>query len=49
MADVGIQIISTGQAILAGIELVHMIRKGQLQHPVRAPLSPTESLYLLAD
>ncbi|HHQ6628212.1 TPA: DDE-type integrase/transposase/recombinase, partial [Serratia fonticola] len=36
------------QTILAGIELVHMIRKGQLQHPVGDRLSPAEQFYLLA-
>ena len=36
------------QTILAGIELVHMIRKGQLQHPVGEPLSPAKQFYLLA-
>ena len=36
------------QTILAGIELVHMIRKGQLQHPVGEHLSPAEQFYLLA-
>jgi transposase-like protein len=30
------------QTILAGIELIHMIRKGQLQHPASAGLSPAE-------
>ncbi len=36
------------QAILAGIELVHMIRKGQYQHPDGDGLSPAEQFYLLA-
>jgi len=36
------------QTILAGIELVQMIRKGQLQHPAGDRLSPTEQFYLLA-
>ncbi|ENA1744254.1 IS6 family transposase [Yersinia ruckeri] len=35
------------QTILAGIELVHMIRKGQLDHPGGAALSPVEQFYLL--
>ncbi|TPW44773.1 DDE-type integrase/transposase/recombinase, partial [Serratia sp. SRS-8-S-2018] len=36
------------QTILAGIELIHMIHKGQLQHPVGAGLTPAEQFYLLA-
>lgn len=36
------------QTILAGIELIHMIRKGQLQHPTSDELSPAEQFYLLA-
>lgn len=36
------------QTILAGIELVHMIRKGQYQHPAGEHLSPAEQFYLLA-
>jgi putative transposase len=36
------------QTILAGIELINMIRKGQLQHPVGDELSPAEQFYLLA-
>ena len=35
------------QTILAGIELIHMIRKGQLQHPADDRLSPAEQFYLL--
>ncbi|WP_156305505.1 DDE-type integrase/transposase/recombinase, partial [Yersinia pekkanenii] len=35
------------QTILAGIELVHMIYKGQLQHPGREHLPPAEQFYLL--
>ncbi|EFR2683607.1 IS6 family transposase [Salmonella enterica] len=34
------------QTILAGIELVNMIRKGQLDHPVGEGLSPAEQFYL---
>ena len=34
------------QTILAGIELVHMIRKGQNQHPAGEHLSPAEQFYL---
>ena len=36
------------QSILAGIELVHMIRKGQYQHPDGDGLSSAEQFYLLA-
>ena len=36
------------QTILAGIELIHMIRKGQYQHLQEDGLSPAEQFYLLA-
>ncbi|CNL56776.1 MULTISPECIES: IS6 family transposase [Yersinia] len=36
------------QTILASIELVHMIRKGQRHHPAGDGLSPAEQFYLLA-
>lgn len=36
------------QTILAGIELIHMIRKGQLQHSAGDGLSPAGQFYLLA-
>ena len=36
------------QTLLAGIELIHMIRKGQFQHPQGVGLSPAEQFYLLA-
>ena len=36
------------QTILAGIELIHMIRKGQYQPPQSEGLSPAEQFYLLA-
>lgn len=36
------------QTILAGIEIVHMIRKEQLQLPFGDGLSAAEQLYLLA-
>lgn len=36
------------QTVLAGIELVQMIRKGQLHHPAGDGLSPAEQFYLLA-
>lgn len=35
------------QTILAGIELLHMIRKGQFQYPVGDGLSPADQFYLL--
>uniref|UniRef100_UPI00236188FB DDE-type integrase/transposase/recombinase n=1 Tax=Serratia bockelmannii TaxID=2703793 RepID=UPI00236188FB len=35
------------QTLLAGIELVNMLRKGQLDHPAGEGLSPAELLYLL--
>ena len=36
------------QTILAGIELLHMIRKGQFQYPAGDGLTPAEQFYLLA-
>lgn len=36
------------QTLLAGIELIHMIRKGQYQHPKNQSLSPAEQFYFLA-
>ncbi|WON75928.1 IS6 family transposase [Serratia sp. UGAL515B_01] len=36
------------QTVLAGIELIHMIRKGQYQPPAGGSLSPAEQFYLLA-
>ena len=36
------------QTILAGIELIHMIRKGQYRHLQSEGLSPAEQCYLLA-
>jgi transposase-like protein len=36
------------QTILAGIELIHMINKGQLRHPAGDGLSPSEQFYLLS-
>lgn len=35
------------QTLLAGIEIIHMIRKGQLQHPDGDGLSPATQFYLL--
>jgi len=36
------------QTVLAGIEMVQMIRKGQLHHPAGDGLSPAEQFYRLA-
>ncbi|WP_336192627.1 DDE-type integrase/transposase/recombinase, partial [Hafnia paralvei] len=36
------------QTILAGIELINMIRKGQYQHPAGDGMSPAEQFYLVA-
>lgn len=36
------------QTILGGVELIHIIRKGQYQHPQGDGLSPAEQFYLLA-
>nr|ULG19954.1 IS6 family transposase [Yersinia frederiksenii] len=36
------------QTLLAGIELIHMLRKGQWQHPGGDGLPPAEQFYLLA-
>ncbi|ECV3062824.1 IS6 family transposase [Salmonella enterica] len=36
------------QTLLAGIELIHMIRKGQCMHPKSQGLSPADSFYRLA-
>ncbi len=35
------------QTLQASIELIHMIRKGQLAHPTGSALSPVEQFYLL--
>ena len=43
----GFKSFQRAQAILAGIELPHMIRKGQYQHPQSEGLSPAEQFYLL--
>ncbi|MEG2566806.1 MAG: DDE-type integrase/transposase/recombinase [Acinetobacter sp.] len=37
------------QTILAGIELLHIIRKGQYQHLQSERLSPAEQFYLLTN
>lgn len=44
----GFKSLRRAQAILAGIELIHMIRKGQYQHSAGAHLSPAEQFYSLA-
>ncbi len=44
----GLKSFRRAQTILAGIELIHMIRKGQYQHPQGDGLSPAEQFYLLA-
>ena len=36
------------QIILAGIELINMIRKGQYQHLAGDGMSPAEQFYLVA-
>jgi putative transposase len=36
------------QTLLIGIELIHMIRKGQLHHHSGEGLTPAEQFYLLA-
>ncbi|WP_395300787.1 IS6 family transposase [Enterobacter sp. ECC-175] len=36
------------QTVLAGVELIHMIRKGQCHHPAGDGLSSAEQFYLLA-
>ncbi|OPJ90681.1 IS6 family transposase [Serratia marcescens] len=36
------------QTLLVGIELIHMIRKGQLHHPAGVKLTPAEQFHLLA-
>ena len=44
----GLKSFRRSQTLLAGIELSHMIRKGQYQHPQSEGLSPAEQFYLLA-
>lgn len=44
----GFKAFRRAQTLLAGIELIHMIRKGQYQHPQSDGLSPAEQFYLLA-
>lgn len=44
----GFKSFSHAQTILAGIEPVHMIRKGQYQPPYGEALSPADQFYLMA-
>ena len=44
----GFKSLRRAQTLLAGIELLHMIRKGQYQHPSGDGMSPAEQFYLLA-
>ena len=44
----GFNVFRRAQTILTGIELIHMIRKGQYQHPQSDGLSVAEQFYLLA-
>ncbi len=44
----GLKSFRRSQTLLAGIELSHMIRKRQYQHPQSEGLSPAEQFYLLA-
>jgi transposase-like protein len=44
----GLKSFMRAQTLLAGIELLHMIHRGQYQHPQRDGLSPAEKFYLLA-
>lgn len=43
----GFKSFPNAQTILTGIELIHMISKGQYQPPADDGLSPTEQFYLL--
>ncbi|THD46348.1 DDE domain-containing protein [Enterobacteriaceae bacterium ML5] len=47
-ATLGFKLFRRAQTILAGIELVHMIRKGQYQNRLGDGLSAVEQFYLLA-
>ncbi|MDE1484524.1 IS6 family transposase [Xenorhabdus bovienii] len=47
-AMLGLGSFRRAQTLLAGIELVHMIRKGQFQHPQGQGLSSAQQFYLLA-
>lgn len=47
-AMLGFKSFRRAQCLLAGIELVHMIRKGQYGHQAGDGLSPAEQFYLLA-
>jgi len=43
----GFKLFRRARAVLVSIELVHMIRKGQYEHPYGAGLSPAEQFYLM--
>lgn len=45
---IGFKSFRRAQTILGGIELVHMIRKGQNQHPGGDGLSSADQFYLLS-
>ncbi len=47
-AMLGFKSFRRAQTILAGIELLNIIRKEQYQHPKSGRLSPAEQFYLLA-
>ncbi|MFT2794067.1 DDE-type integrase/transposase/recombinase, partial [Serratia sp. T13T92] len=47
-AMLGFKSFRRAQGLLAGIELIHMIRRGHYQHPESEVLSPAEQFYLLA-
>lgn len=43
----GFKSFKRAQTILAGNEIIHMLRKGQLQHPHGDGRFPAEQFYLL--
>jgi hypothetical protein len=46
--DAGLQIVLGGGYTIAGIEVMHAIRKGQLATPENARQTPAEQFYALA-
>ncbi len=44
----GFKLFRRAQTIFAGIELIHMISKGQYKHQKNDGLSPAEEFYRLA-
>jgi transposase-like protein len=44
----GFKSFDTAQSTLIGIELMHMLRKGQLEDEVPQDLTPDEQFYVLA-